>query len=88
VQGNGPAPVTRLFDRETGILDPAPVEEVSGAVRTGRPRQRRDRVKDTKNVLGLPSLFGALSCGCHHLGAQASTISVGGFVPRGYHVFP
>src|ERR1700674_3649304 len=65
VKGNRPAPITRLFDREAGIVEPALIEEVSGAVRTSGPRERGDRVNHKANVLFMSSLLGAMLCGCH-----------------------
>src|SRR5438445_2937388 len=52
---NGPAPIRRLFRREAGIIQPAPVEEFGRAVGTGRPGQRRNRVND-----GSQSIFRVL----------------------------
>jgi hypothetical protein len=53
-------PITRLFGREAGILQPALIEEVSRAVRTRGPRKRGDRVNQKASVLFLPSLLGAV----------------------------
>src|SRR6267143_1208796 len=65
VKGSRPAPITRLFGREAGIFEPALIEEVSGAVGTSGPRECGYRVNNKPKVLCLPSLFGAMPCGCH-----------------------
>jgi len=59
------SPITSLSGREAGIVGPALIEEVSGAVRTSGRRERGDRVNDKVNARCLPSLFGATACGCH-----------------------
>jgi len=53
VKSNLPAPITRLFGREPGIVEPALIEEVSGAVRTSGPGERGDRVNHQANILRL-----------------------------------
>ena len=63
VKGNCPAPITGLFGREAGIVEPALIEEVSGAVRTSGPRERGDGVNYKANILCQLSLFGAMPCG-------------------------
>jgi|HubBroStandDraft_4_1064222.scaffolds.fasta_scaffold00185_21 hypothetical protein len=60
MNGSDPAPITRLFGRKAGIVEPALIEEVSGAVRANGPREREDRVNYKANVLCLQSLFGAV----------------------------
>jgi hypothetical protein len=40
VKSNRPSPITRLFSRETGIFEPALIEEVSRAVRLSGSRER------------------------------------------------
>src|SRR6266850_5746050 len=45
--------------RETGIVEPALIEEASGAVRTRGPGERGDRVNHEANVYYLPNLLGA-----------------------------
>src|SRR5262249_41490817 len=40
VNGGFPAPVQSLFLGEAGVLQPALIEEISGAIWTGRPSQR------------------------------------------------
>src|SRR5260370_7918667 len=55
----------RLFGREAGIVEPALIEEVSGAVRTSGPRERGDRVNHKPNVLCLSCLLGAMGCRSH-----------------------
>jgi hypothetical protein len=47
VKGNRPAPITRLFDGEARIVQPAPVEKLSRPIEIGRPSQRRNRVDDS-----------------------------------------
>ncbi len=51
VKGDRPTPVTRLFGRQGGIVEPALIEKVSGAVRTCGPRERGDRVNHKANQL-------------------------------------
>ncbi len=53
IMGNRPAPIAQVFGREAGIVKPALIEEVGGAVRTSRPRERWDRVNYKANVLRL-----------------------------------
>ena len=67
MKGNRPAPITRLFGREAGIVEPALIEEVSGAVRTSGPCERGDRVNHKASVLCLPSLLGGLLYRCHRV---------------------
>src|SRR6202795_1163404 len=67
VKGNRPSPITRLFGCETGILEPALVEEISGTVRTSGPRECRDCVNHKANVLCLPSQIGGIRCGWHRV---------------------
>src|SRR6266853_2813875 len=67
VKGSRPAPITRPFGRKAGIFEPALIEEVSGAVLTSGPRERRNRVKHKTNVLRLMILLGAMLCGCHRV---------------------
>src|SRR5258708_3460374 len=44
VNRNCPAPTSRLFRREPRVVEPAPVKEFGGTVRSGRPRQDRNCV--------------------------------------------
>src|SRR4029077_16407520 len=67
VKGSGPAPITRLFGGEAGIVKPALIEEVSRAVRTSGPGKRGDRVNHQPNVRCRQSLFGGVSWGSHRL---------------------
>ena len=41
------------------------IEEFSGAIRSSRPYQPRDRVNAEANVFRLFTLTGAMACGCH-----------------------
>src|SRR6266851_4717871 len=59
MKGTRPAPIACLFGREARIVEPALIEEVSGAVSTSGPRERRNPVNHNTNALGLMSLFGA-----------------------------
>ena len=47
------------------IVEPALIEEVSGAVRTSGPREHGDRVNHQANVLCQPGLLGSIRHGCH-----------------------
>ena len=42
------APTQRLFRREAGTFEPAPMEECSGAVRSSRPYQPRNAVNSRR----------------------------------------
>src|SRR5260370_12930639 len=61
VKRRSPAPIRCFVRREAGVIQPAPIEEFSGAVGTSGPRQSRNGV----NVLRLPSLLGTLPCASH-----------------------
>src|ERR1700687_1369179 len=56
-----------LFTVIAGIVEPALIEEVSGAVRTRGPCDGGDRVNHKANVLFLPSLLGGMLCGAHRV---------------------
>src|SRR5216683_7783488 len=44
-----PARIACFFGREARIVEPAPIEEISGAVSTSGPRERRNRVHHETN---------------------------------------
>jgi hypothetical protein len=67
VKCNRPTPVTRLYGREAGVVEPALIEEVSRAVRTSGTCERRNRVNHQANVLCPSRLFQAMPWGCHGL---------------------
>src|SRR5260370_18253792 len=53
VKRRSPAPIRCFFRREAGVIQPAPIEELSGAVGTTGPPPSRNCV----NAFRLPSLL-------------------------------
>src|ERR1700730_16238076 len=60
-----PAPIQRLFRRETGIFEPALIEEFSGAIRLSRPYQPRNGVNHEANVFRSAEVCGTMAWGRH-----------------------
>src|ERR1700730_12788057 len=60
-----PSRAQSLLCRQTGIVQPALIEKVGGAVWTSGPCQRRDGVDDKANVLYTSGFFEAMLQGYH-----------------------